>query len=199
MNIRKMGIGALVVLSPLFNACEKAAEKAVVATEKISTKNGKLFLSKKTVELFRERYSPVDTLNVGEDVSNAAKDSLAKYTLALKNHGNKDIRTGVNSQGKPFIVYTPIFPREAIQLTKGGSYEKLTFFHPETSKNSFTLTWRLNSNGEKGNNSAFHKNGKLKIVDIDGFNFYVCSGMEKLLWPPARFVDYKNYGSVLRR
>ena len=180
MNVRKIGIGALIVLAPLFTACEKAAEKGVKATEKISIKDGKKFLSKETVELFRERYSPIDTLKISDDMSNAVKDSLSRDTIAVKKKGGTSIRTGVNSQDKPFIVYTSNSSREAIQLTEGGGYEKSTFFDSKDETNPVTVTWNLNSNGTEGNNWVAHRKDKMTMISIGENEFIVSSGKDSL-------------------
>lgn len=192
MNIRKMGIGALIVLAPLFNACEKAAEKGgVKATEKISIKNGKKFLSEETVALFRERYSSIDTFKVSDDMSKSVVDSVSKAVVAVKKDGGKSVRTGVNAEGKPFIVSSNRAGgrRNAIQFTEDGKYEKSTYFASKPYANvKATITKRLDSHGVEGNNYAFHENDKLKVINIGENQFAVSSGIEKIFEPAGRFI-----------
>lgn len=134
MNLKKVGMGALIVLTPLLNGCKKA-------TETISIKNGQKYLTEETVKLFAEKYAKIDTLIAPVEMSRAVADSVKLTIKEIESCGIKisNIRTGINSKGKPFFVYSADYStgpgtcRVADQLTEDGKFERKTYFDNSSS------------------------------------------------------------------
>lgn len=120
MNIRKIGIGALIVLAPLLNGCKKAAGKAAQA---------KPFLTEEVASKVAKRYSPVDTVFVKGKEPNDIQRACFEGKSALI---YKNAKIGVNKEGKTVAVYN-VAPdtetRIGLQIDRKGRGEKLTKFN----------------------------------------------------------------------
>jgi len=120
MNIRKIGIGALIVLAPLFNGCKKAAGKFTHA---------KQFLTEEVASTVAKKYSPVDSVFVKgkepNDIQRACFEGKSKLIYI-------NSKIGVNKEGKTVAVYNVAPDKESrivLQIDKKGRGEKVTQFN----------------------------------------------------------------------
>lgn len=157
MNIRK--IGFIATLATVLVGCEHATEKYVI-------KDGKKLLTKETIELFAKKYSPIDTIKTSTPMTKTQEELIVETRDLFQSTVNdSSVKTGVNAEGKAFIVYTNYGARSAMQLDKSGTLEKSTTF--ENGMRPGRNTTVNYYDHERSDNKVIFENNKLKEIDVN--------------------------------